>query len=85
MALLELIELLRKASDVKEIDRFRDEITDLIPETRRMVDFNQHNYAHQYDLWEHSLQTVVVRSICIITDILNGVWRLLETRLFPGL
>ena len=59
MALLELIELLRKASDVKEIDRFRDEITDLIPETRRMVDFNQHNYAHQYDLWEHSLQTVV--------------------------
>ena len=24
-----------------------------------MVDFNQHNYAHQYDLWEHSLQTVV--------------------------
>jgi hypothetical protein len=55
----ELIAILKKASEVREIDKYRDEITDLIPETRRMVDFNQQNYAHQYDLWEHSLQTVV--------------------------
>ena len=59
MKLQELIALLKKASEVREIDKFRDEITDLIPETSRMVDFNQQNYAHQYDLWEHSLQTVV--------------------------
>ncbi len=59
MKLQELIALLKKASEVREIDKFRDEITDLIPETSRMVDFNQKNYAHQYDLWEHSLQTVV--------------------------
>ena len=59
MDLRELIGLLRHASEVKEIDKYRAEITELIPETRRMVDFNQQNYAHQYDWWEHSLQTVV--------------------------
>ncbi len=59
MKLHELIAILKKASEVREIDKYRDEITDLIPETRRMVDFNQQNYTHQYDLWEHSLQTVV--------------------------
>ena len=59
MDLQDLIGLLRHASEVKEIEKYRVEIIDLIPETRRMVDFNQQNYAHQYDLWEHSLQTVV--------------------------
>ena len=59
MVLQKLIGILRHASEVKEIDKYRVEITELIPETRRMVDFNQQNYAHQYDLWEHSLQTVV--------------------------
>lgn len=59
MVLQKLIGILRHASEVKEIDKYRVEIIDLTPETRRMVDFNQQNYAHQYDLWEHSLQTVV--------------------------
>ena len=59
MTLHELIQLLRKAADVREIDKYRDEIVELIPETKIMVNFNQQNYAHQYDLWEHSLQTVV--------------------------
>ena len=59
MTLRELIQLLRRATDVSEIDKFRDEIVALIPETKIMVNFNQQNYAHQYDLWEHSLQTVV--------------------------
>lgn len=59
MDLQELIGLLRRASEVKEIDKYRAEITELIPETSRMVNFNQQNYAHQYDLWEHSLHTVV--------------------------
>ncbi len=58
MKLHELIALLKNASEVSEIDQYRDEITCLIPETKRMFDFNQQNYAHQYDLWEHSLQTV---------------------------
>lgn len=59
MTLRELLQLLRKAADVREIDKNRDEIVELIPETKIMVNFNQQNYAHQYDLWEHSLQTVV--------------------------
>ncbi len=58
MTLRELIQLLRRATDVSEIDKYRDEIVELIPETKIMVNFNQQNYAHQYDLWEHSLQTV---------------------------
>ena len=59
MTLCELIELLRRATNAEEIDKYRDEIVSLIPKTKIMVDFNQQNYAHQYDLWEHSLQTVV--------------------------
>lgn len=59
MTLRDLIQLLRRATDVSEIDKYRDEIVALIPETKIMVNFNQQNYAHQYDLWEHSLQTVV--------------------------
>lgn len=59
MTLRELIQLLRRATDVEEIDECRDEIVTLISSTKVMVNFNQQNYAHQYDLWEHSLQTVV--------------------------
>lgn len=59
MTLRELIQLLRRATDVREIDKYRDEIVELIPETKIMLNFNQQNYAHQYDLWEHSLQKVV--------------------------
>ncbi len=59
MTLRELIQLLRRATDISEIDKYRDEIVALIPETKIMVDFDQQNHAHQYDLWEHSLHTVV--------------------------
>lgn len=59
MTLRELIQLLKRATDVREIEKYRDEIVELIPETKIMLNFNQQNYAHQYDLWEHSLQTVV--------------------------
>ena len=50
MTLCDLIELLKRAIDVKEIDKYRDEIMTLIPKTKVMVDYNQQNYAHQYDL-----------------------------------
>ncbi len=59
MNLRELIQLLRRATDISEIDKYRNEIVALITETKIMLNFNQQNYAHQYDLWEHSLQTVV--------------------------
>ena len=59
MDLKELIRILRDAGTTKEIDRHRDEIADLIPAVRIMFGYDQRNLAHQYDLWEHSLQTVV--------------------------
>ncbi len=59
MTLQELISILRKSETAEEIDAYRNEITDLIPKTRIMVDFNQQNLAHQYDLWEHCLKTIV--------------------------
>jgi hypothetical protein len=58
MVLQELIEVLRQATAIKEIDKYREDINTLIPETNNMVGFDQQNYAHQYDLWEHCLQTV---------------------------
>ena len=59
MTLHELIELLRRATDVNEIDKHRDEIVALIPKTKIMIDYNQQNHAHQYNLWEHSLHAVI--------------------------
>lgn len=59
MTLKELILLLRESSSVEEIDQHRDEILELIPKARIMVGFDQQNYAHQYELWEHCLWTVI--------------------------
>ena len=59
MNLKELIKLLKKAEDVVEIDKKRDEIKELIPNINVMFDYDQKNYAHQFDLWMHSVHTVV--------------------------
>lgn len=58
MKLNELILLLRNAKVAEEIDDQRNEILELIPKAKIMIDFDQQNYAHQYNLWEHCLQTV---------------------------
>ena len=54
MNLSELIELLKRASSTKDIDKYREEIIELIPTLKIMVGFDQKNHAHQYDLWMHS-------------------------------
>ena len=59
MKLDELKSLLREATEFEEIDAHRNEIKDLIPKVSIMFDFDQQNYAHQYNLWEHSVQTVL--------------------------
>lgn len=59
VTLRELINLLRSAETVEQIDEHRQEILELLPEIKIMVDYDQKNYAHQYDLWFHSLHTVV--------------------------
>lgn len=58
MNLVDLITVLRKSDSAADIDRHRVDIVQLIPKVKIMLDFNQQNYAHQYDLWEHCLQTV---------------------------
>ena len=58
MNLNELTTILRNADDIEDIDKYRDEIHDLIPKAKIMVDFDQQNRAHQYNLWEHSLHVV---------------------------
>lgn len=59
MKLFDLIKLLKSANSVEEIDVHRDDIKLLIPKVRIMFDFNQQNHAHQYDLWNHCLYTVI--------------------------
>lgn len=58
MELIELVELLKTASNAGEIDKYRQEIGELIPAVRIMFDFDQKNHAHQFDLWMHSLNVV---------------------------
>ncbi len=55
----DLIKLLKAAEFAEEIDSFRDEIAEIIPQVRVMFDYDQKNYAHQYDLWKHCLHTVI--------------------------
>jgi len=59
MALEDLIKLLKTAENVNEIDEKRTNISELLPDIEVMFDYNQHNSAHQYDLWLHSLHTVI--------------------------
>ena len=59
MTLREVILLLRNSKSIEEIDRHRDEILKLIPKAGITVGFGQQNYAHQYELWEHCLWTVI--------------------------
>ena len=55
----ELVTLLKTAENVELIDAHREEIAQWIPKVRTMFDYDQQNSAHQYDLWMHSVHTVV--------------------------
>lgn len=55
----ELITTLKTAESVEDIDKRRNEIEELIPIVHIMFDYDQKNHAHQYDLWMHSLHTVI--------------------------
>lgn len=59
MNLNELIVLLKSANSAEDIDKRRGAIEGLIPEVSAMFGYDQQNRAHQYDLWFHSLHTVV--------------------------
>lgn len=59
MNIPELCLLLKSATSVEEIDKKREEIRELMPRVGVMFDYDQNNHAHQYDLWMHSLHTVM--------------------------
>lgn len=55
----ELLDLLDEAKTVEELDVHREEIARLIPKVRIMFGFDQRHEAHPYDLWMHTLHTIV--------------------------
>lgn len=59
MDIRELCSLLKNADNAEEIDRKREKILALIPAAEIMIDYDQQNWTHQYDLWQHSLHTVL--------------------------
>lgn len=59
MKLVEVIGMLKAAKNFEEINYKRNEIAELIPDISRMFGYDQSNYAHPYDLWEHSVQTAL--------------------------
>ena len=50
MKLSELLNVLKTAETVEEMDMRREEIAALIPAVRTMFGYDQKNSAHQYDL-----------------------------------
>ena len=55
----ELLQLLRSAETAERIDEKRAEIEELIPDVKVMYDYDQKMKRQCFDLWTHSLNTVV--------------------------
>lgn len=66
----ELISVLHLAEDVKDIDAHRYEIAQLMPSVQFMFNYIQYNKAHEYELWMHSLHTVINLGIDMDDDML---------------
>lgn len=54
-----LTELLKSSRKAEDIDDKREEIAEWLPVIREMFDYDQNNPYHQYDLWMHSVHTVL--------------------------
>ena len=59
MDIRELCCLLKYAETTEEIDGKREGILGLLPAAEIMIDYDQQTWTHQYDLWQHSLHTVL--------------------------
>ncbi len=55
----ELISCLKNATTFEEVDKQKSRMADIIPQIKSMFDYDQKNHAHQYDLWEHCVNTVL--------------------------
>lgn len=58
MKRLDFYRLLKYSESAEEIDEYREAIVMLLPQAKRMFDYNLKSRSHQYDLWMHSLHTV---------------------------
>ena len=57
---MDLITLLKTAQTFEDIDRYWEEISELIPDITVMFGYDQNSQYHCYDLWEHSVRTVLL-------------------------
>ena len=55
----EILKLLKTAASIEELDRHQKDLLDWFPFCRVMLGYDQNHRAHQYDLWYHSLHTVL--------------------------
>lgn len=58
MRYIELLHLLKREKRRDKIDKNREEIAGLLPPVKIMFNYDQKNHAHQFDLWNHCIQTV---------------------------
>jgi tRNA nucleotidyltransferase (CCA-adding enzyme) len=54
----EFVKILQGKYALNILDKFKEIISFIIPETKAMMGLNQHNPYHVYDVWEHTLVAV---------------------------
>ncbi len=59
MTWTEVLILLKSSTKFEQINEKREEIAGWIPAIRIMFDYDQNSNYHQYDLWMHSVYTVL--------------------------
>lgn len=55
----EILELLKTAASIEELDRYQKDILNWFPYCSVMLGYDQNHRAHQYNLWYHSVHTVL--------------------------
>ncbi len=59
MSLRDILIQLKAAKHIDDLSGLTEKITELIPQAAIMIGYDQNNHAHQYDLWQHCLHTVL--------------------------
>lgn len=65
-----MLYVLQSATEISEIEQIKNELAEYMPAIKNMFGFDQENSAHQYDLWEHSVRTVLNLPRCLEDDML---------------
>ena len=59
MEFREILFQLKAAKSIEALVALTERIVYFLPQTANMIGYDQNNHAHQYDLWEHGLYTVL--------------------------